>query len=105
MVSRSWTETKETSLPEGAEIFSSLEEALDAAADPAEGMLPGEVFIIGGAQIYGQTLPLADRLYLSRVHREYPGDTRFPAVEAEEWELTETQVFEEFTLERYDRIR
>ena len=37
-----------------------------------------EVFVIGGAQIYAQALPLADRFYLTRVFRAYEGDTHFP---------------------------
>ena len=48
-----------------------------------------EIFIIGGAQIYKQALPLADKLYLTIVHRNYEGDTSFPTIEYEEWhELT-----------------
>ena len=53
----------------------SLEEALKAAASA-----PGfeEIFIIGGGQIYAQSLPLADRLYLTIVDGDYKGDTYFP---------------------------
>jgi len=47
--------------PEGARVFRDLESALAAHAD-------GELMVIGGGEIYRQTLPLADRLYLTRVH-------------------------------------
>lgn len=40
--------------------------------------LPGEIMICGGQRIYEQTLPLADRLLLTLVHAEVPGDTWFP---------------------------
>lgn len=47
--------------------------------DEAYALFPPEeeVFVIGGAQIYGEALPAADRFYLTRVHRAYEGDTRF----------------------------
>ena len=40
--------------------------------------LPGEIMICGGQRIYEETLPLADRIYLTLVHAEVPGDTTFP---------------------------
>ncbi|MCL2656635.1 MAG: dihydrofolate reductase [Betaproteobacteria bacterium] len=60
--------------PDGAEVFPSLESALAACSDVAR------VFVIGGGQIYAQALPLADRVYLSEVAAEVPGDTHFPAL-------------------------
>ena len=64
---------------EGCEMAHSLEEAI--AKFPAD----EEVFIIGGAQIYAQALPLADKLYLTVVHRNYAGDTSFPEIDYSEW--------------------
>jgi dihydrofolate reductase len=54
----------------------------------AVGMFPAdeEVFIIGGAELYRQTLPFADRLYLTEVCHDYKGDTSFPAWDPREWE-------------------
>ncbi len=40
--------------------------------------LPGEIMICGGQRIYEETLPIADRLFLTLVHAEVPGDTFFP---------------------------
>jgi dihydrofolate reductase len=40
--------------------------------------LPGAIMICGGQRIYEETLPLADRLFLTLVHAEVPGDTYFP---------------------------
>lgn len=45
----------------------------------------GEVFVIGGAQIYALALPLAQRLYLTEVKTEVDGDAFFPAINATEW--------------------
>jgi dihydrofolate reductase len=44
-----------------------------------------EVFIIGGAELYRQTLPLADRLYLTEVAEDRAGDSFFPEVPLAEW--------------------
>lgn len=63
----------------GATPIASLEAAMAAAADEPE------LMIVGGASLYAQTLPLADRLYLTRIHAEPPGDTRFPPWDLAEW--------------------
>ncbi len=66
---------------EGTETVHSLEAALEQCSEE------GRVFIIGGAEIYGQALPLTDELYLTRVHAAPEGDTYFPEVDLSEWEL------------------
>lgn len=66
----------------GCVVRHSLEEALrDTGDDP-------EVFVIGGAEIYRQALARADRLYLTLVHANVPGDTFFPEFDAREWRET-----------------
>ena len=69
----------------GCRVVTSLTEALDAAAgDP-------EIFIIGGAQVYAQALPLAARMYLTLIDGVFDGDTWFPEYDAREWqEITRT---------------
>lgn len=57
--------------PEGCRVFGTLEAAV--AAHPG-----GELMVIGGAEVYRQALPLADRIHLTRVHAALEGDTRFP---------------------------
>lgn len=71
----------------GCEVAHSLEEAI--AMFPAE----EEVFIIGGAQIYQQALPLADKLYLTIVHHSYDGDTSFPQLDLTEWQELQREEF------------
>lgn len=73
---------------EGCEVVHSLEEAV--AMFPKE----EEVFIIGGAQIYAQALSIADRLYLTIVHRDYEGDTAFPKFDMAEWREISREEFE-----------
>lgn len=73
---------------EGCEVAHSLEEAV--AMFPKE----EEVFIIGGAQIYAQALSIADRLYLTIVHRNYEGDTAFPKFDMAEWREISREEFE-----------
>lgn len=68
---------------EGAEWVNSLQEAFDLCKDD------GEVFIIGGAYVYRQTLPLADKLYLTIIDDEPEGaDAFFPVINFDEWEET-----------------
>ncbi len=89
---------------EGCQVVHSLDEAI--AIFPRE----EEVFIIGGAQIYGQALPIADRLYITRVGRSYSGDTSFPEWKIEDWRLISSERFERgeefdapFAFELYER--
>jgi len=51
-----------------------------------------ESFVIGGASVYRQFLPLAQRLYLTRVNRSFEADTFFPDIVAEEWEEISREV-------------
>lgn len=44
-----------------------------------------EAFICGGASVYKQFLPLADRLYLTRIHHDFEGDTLFPDFDINQW--------------------
>ncbi len=48
-----------------------------------------ENFIIGGGSIYRQFMPLADKLYITRVHKPFEADTFFPEISENEWQLTE----------------
>lgn len=67
---------------EGAEVFHSLEAAVDDARKKGE-----EVYIIGGASIYEAALPIADRLCITLVDDEAAeADTYFPEISPDEWE-------------------
>ncbi|MNC36758.1 Dihydrofolate reductase [compost metagenome] len=64
----------------GALWASSPEQGLELAGD-------GEVFIIGGAQIYSLFLPRADRLLLTQLHHQFPADAFFPEPDGARWQL------------------
>lgn len=64
----------------------SVVDSVAAALMLAEQLAPtGEVVVIGGAAIYREALPLAQRLYVTEVHANVDGDTRLPAVDWAEW--------------------
>ena len=68
--------------PEGAIVVASLEAAARACGDVAE------AFVIGGAQIYAQALPLARRVLATEVHARVEGDAFFPLLPAFQWKET-----------------
>jgi dihydrofolate reductase len=86
----------------GVEVFASLEAAIAAAGNPpitpSDALDAGTAklstdtaFIIGGATLYAQALPLAQHLYLTLVDAEISGDTWFPEIAEAEWrELSRT---------------
>ena len=53
----------------------------------------GEIFIIGGGSIYRQFMPIADRLYITHVHKKAPADIFFPEIDLKVWKITEKEVF------------
>ena len=72
--------------PEGVTVVHSLDEAIAAArADGTD-----EAFVIGGSQIYAQAMPVADKLYLTRIEATAPdADAYFPDIDPEIWAETE----------------
>lgn len=62
-------------------VVNSLESAVEAARMAGE----AELFIIGGAAMYQMGMPLAQRLYLTEIDTELPGDTQFPAFDKSKW--------------------
>lgn len=72
---------------EGCEVVGSLDAALSLASGAEE------VMVIGGAALYREALPLARRIYLTRLHRAFEGDTRFPSLDNAEWRALEREDF------------
>lgn len=69
---------------EGADVAPSLQAALALVRDEPE------VFVVGGAEIYAQALPLADAIHLTVIHtRDVPGDAHFPSFEGPDWAIAE----------------
>jgi len=63
----------------GATVVNSLAQALALARDDPE------AFVIGGGELYREALPLAERIYLTELEDEYPGDVFFPTLADGEW--------------------
>jgi dihydrofolate reductase len=90
---------------EGCEMVYSIREAI-AKCSPEE-----ENFIIGGASVYRQFLPHADRLYLTLVKKSYSADVFFPELDLSQWKLVSKEDFPPddtndfaYSNETYDRI-
>ena len=91
---------------QGALTAHSLEEAISMAEGDTE------IFVIGGAQIYAEALNVVDRMYITRVERDYEGDTSFPEIDFSKWELVASERYEcgeeydsPFEFLTYDRKR
>lgn len=69
----------------GADVVHTLEEALDRARDYAAKRGVDEISVIGGAEIFREILPYADRIHLTEVHASPDGDTVFPEFDRSEW--------------------
>lgn len=80
-----------------------LPSAIAAAGDD-------DVFVIGGASVYRDALPLTDRLYITRVRATVAGDVTFPPLDRAQWDLAErtehardARHAHAFAIERYER--
>ena len=83
-------------LPVGVERYNSIDEALTRhAAD--------EVMVIGGAEIYAQTIDRADTLYITRIHQHVDGDAFFPAIDLHHWHEASREDHPEFSFLTYTK--
>jgi dihydrofolate reductase len=71
-----------------AEVVNSLQEALQNRVGE------GEVFIIGGSQIFNEALPLTNKLYLTIIHHTFHGDTWLPKLDLSKWKLLKKEFFQ-----------
>lgn len=70
---------------EGVIVARSVDEAIEAATEAARRMGVDEIFVIGGADLYAKTLPLADRIHLTEVDAIVEGDVWFPPFDSSNW--------------------
>lgn len=73
---------------EGCIVVKSLQEALEVSKKD------NEVFVIGGAEIFKDAIPIADKIYLTRIHHLFEGDTFFPELDENVWEEKERTDFQ-----------
>ena len=91
----------------GTITVSSLDEAIHAAEETDA----KEVFVIGGGQVYKQSMPVANRIYYTRVHTKVEGDTFFPEIDPIQFRLVSELPFTKdarhafnYTFEIWDHI-
>jgi dihydrofolate reductase len=87
----------------GCAVVGSLDAACTAAGDVEE------ICIIGGGELYRESLPHAGRLHLTEIHAEFEGDAHFPPVDRTQWREVWREVHEgeapfRFDFVRYDRV-
>ena len=71
-------------------VVNNLKDAIQKAAETNS----KQIFIIGGGEIYKQSMDIADSIYITRVHADLEGDTFFPEIDKSKWKLTSNQDFE-----------
>jgi dihydrofolate reductase len=84
------------SVPAGVELYHTIDEALAAH-------LSEEIMVIGGGEIYNQTMDRAETLYITEVHNVVEGDVFFPIIDKAVWEETEREEHEGFSFVTYQK--
>ncbi|MFT5467072.1 MAG: dihydrofolate reductase [Verrucomicrobiales bacterium] len=87
-------------VPEGVEVLRSIDEVQQLLTRSET-----DVYLIGGAEIYGQLLPQCQEIFLSYVFEPHEGDTEFPAFEDGFELINVIEIHEEFEIRRYSRIK
>lgn len=96
--------------PKGTLVFNSVVQAINYSKQ--EDMIKKygtEIFIIGGAEIFKQTLDMVDRLYITRIHKDYEGDALYPEIQQDKFkEVKRNDMMEEpipFSFLVYEKIQ
>lgn len=87
------------SVPNGVEIFSSIDEFLSKLNSKKE-----DIYIIGGASLYKQTLPLAEFMEITHIHEKPSGDAYFPEVDWSRWKVIKREDNKKFSFVTYQKI-
>jgi dihydrofolate reductase len=95
--------SQDLDLPDGAEVVDSVAAARRATEHAAARMGVETVYVVGGATVYEQFLPFAERLVLTELHEAYDGDTVFPAFDRDAWVAVDRDRDEEFDVVTYER--
>ena len=83
--------------PEGVLVYNDLNKAISDLKSE-------DLFIIGGGQIYAQTIDLADTLYITHVDMEAPGDVYFPVIDPQKWQRIEKEKHDSYSFCTYTRV-
>lgn len=93
--------------PEGAIVFHTVKEAVEYCRSQTA-KWGDEVFIAGGGEIYKEMLPITDRIYLTEIQKDFPGDAKFPEFSKVEFKETDRRHREQpvpFDFVTYERAR
>jgi len=82
----------------GATVCGSIDEALTWAEKQGK-----ELYVIGGASVYAQMLPMVEVMHISHVKKDYPGDVYFPEYDKSKWQEIKREEYDEFTAITYRR--
>lgn len=77
----------------GCDVVGSIEQAIEVARSRAGASGATEICILGGGEIYRQSIDRADRLYVTHVDGRFDGDTHFPEIAPEQWAVRSRQSF------------
>jgi len=88
------TRQTDYSVPDGVEVYQNIDEALDARREK-------DIMIIGGAQIYKQTMSKADTLYITQVKQTVAGDAYYPEINPDIWKEVEREDHDGFSFLKY----
>lgn len=83
---------------EGAEVCNDIDSSLEIGEGYGR-----EIFVIGGAEIFGETVPIADKMYISYIKKNYPGDAFFPEFSEKDWKVYQRKEYVEFEQTIYVR--
>ena len=75
---------------EGCHVVNSIESGIELAKSLNE----QELMVIGGGEIYNQTLSITQKLYLTEVHERFDADTFYPEIDDKDWKLVEEESFQ-----------
>ncbi len=92
------TRNKEYKVPEGHFVCSSIKEGIALA----ESLKIGQLMILGGAEVYKQTLALADEIILTEIKAVFDGDAFFPEIDPSQWELMWNEPHEKDQKNKFD---
>lgn len=98
------TRSKNYQVPEGCIVVNSLENAIEVCPTNET------IYIIGGGEIYKQSIAIANCIELTRVHHSFDADTFFPEIDVNEWEMEQSEFHDKdekhlfaFTFETYKK--
>lgn len=92
------TKNQDFTLPNGHHVAHSVEEAIQKAIGTGQEV----AFIIGGAEIYRQSMTIADELIVTEVHAHPDGDAFFPEINPSHWEKVSEENFQKDDTNQYD---